>query len=135
MKNSSFRTAPSADGVWVNLRLAPGQAQADHPIAEGESASLVVQGGVLRWVGPLSALPVGYAQLPRHDGGGLLATPGLVDCHTHLVYGGHRAGEFDMRLAGASYEEVARAGAALSPASAPRAKPARTNYSPWRCRA
>lgn len=109
----AFHSKPSADGVWHNLRLASGLAQMDLPVAEGEPASLVVQAGVLRWVGPSAALPADYAQLPCHDGGGLLATPGLVDCHTHLVYGGERAGEFAMRLAGASYEEVARAGGGI----------------------
>ena len=106
-------TAPSADGVWENLHLAPGLASADVAVAEGVPASLVVQGGMLRWVGPSASLPAAYAPLARHDGGGLLATPGLVDCHTHLVYGGQRAGEFAMRLAGASYEEVAHAGGGI----------------------
>ncbi|MHA7601681.1 imidazolonepropionase [Alicycliphilus sp. T452] len=106
-------TAPSADGVWEGLRLAPGLARADMAVGTDERASLVVQGGVLRWVGPSAALPAGYARLARRDGGGLLATPGLVDCHTHLVYGGQRANEFAMRLAGASYEEVARAGGGI----------------------
>ncbi|MCJ0761830.1 imidazolonepropionase [Variovorax terrae] len=105
--------APSADGVWEDLRLAPGLAQADVPVPATDSASVVVQGGVVRWVGPSSALPAGYAPLPRHGGGGALVTPGLVDCHTHLVYGGQRANEFAMRLAGASYEEVARAGGGI----------------------
>ena len=54
-----------------------------------------------------------FANLPRRAGNGLLATPGLVDCHTHLVYGGQRANEFAMRLAGASYEEVASAGGGI----------------------
>ena len=94
-------------------RLASGLAQADQPVAEGAPASLVVQGGRIAWLGPQDALPAAYAPLPRHDGAGLLATPGLVDCHTHLVYGGQRAGEFAMRLAGASYEEVARAGGGI----------------------
>lgn len=58
-------------------------------------------------------MPAAYAALLRHDGQGALATPGLVDCHTHLVYGGQRANEFAMRLAGASYEEVARAGGGI----------------------
>lgn len=102
-----------ADGVWHGLRLAPGLAQPDEPLAEGEPASLVVQQGVLRWVGPAARLPAAWAQTPHHDGAGMLATPGLVDCHTHLVYGGQRAGEFAMRLAGASYEEVARAGGGI----------------------
>ena len=114
MDASSFASAPSADGVWQDLRLASGLARADLPVAEGAPASLVVQGGALRWVGPSAALPDDFAPLPRHDGGGLLATPGLVDCHTHLVYGGQRAGEFAMRLAGASYEEVAKAGGGIA---------------------
>jgi len=113
MDASSFACFPSADGVWQDLRLAGGLVQADLPVAEDAPASLVVQGGALRWVGPSAALPAEFAPLPRHDGGGLLATPGLVDCHTHLVYGGQRAGEFAMRLAGASYEEVARAGGGI----------------------
>ncbi len=113
MTACSFARAPSADGVWQNLRLASGLAQADQPVAEGAPASLVVQGGRIAWLGPQDALPAAYAPLPRHDGVGLLATPGLVDCHTHLVYGGQRAGEFAMRLAGASYEEVARAGGGI----------------------
>ena len=113
MDAAPFAATPSADGVWHTLRLAPGLMQADVPVADGEPACLVVHGGVLRWVGPSAALPAAHAQLPRHDGAGLLATPGLVDCHTHLVYGGQRAGEFAMRLAGASYEEVARAGGGI----------------------
>ncbi len=113
MKHADSTTAPSADGVWEDLRLAPGLFRDDRPLAEQEAASLVVQGGVLRWVGPSSALPLDYEGLARHAGGGLLATPGLVDCHTHLVYGGQRAGEFAMRLAGASYEEISRAGGGI----------------------
>ena len=113
MKHADPTIAPSADGVWEDLRLAPGLFRDDRPLAEHEAASLVVQGGVLRWVGPSSALPLDYAGLVRHAGGGLLATPGLVDCHTHLVYGGQRAGEFAMRLAGASYEEISRAGGGI----------------------
>jgi imidazolonepropionase len=105
--------APSADGIWEDLHIAPGLARADVPLAANERASVVVQGGVVRWVGPASALPVGYLPLPRHGAEGALATPGLVDCHTHLVYGGQRANEFAMRLAGASYEEVAKAGGGI----------------------
>ncbi len=103
----------SADGVWHNLRLADGLARPDVAVPVGATASVVVQGGSVRWVGPDAALPADCAGLPRHDGAGLLATPGLVDCHTHLVYGGQRANEFAMRLAGASYEDVARAGGGI----------------------
>lgn len=96
----------SADGVWEHLRIADGAEALD-------DAALVVSDGQLRWVGRRDALPAGREALPRIDGGGALVTPGLVDCHTHLVYGGQRADEFAMRLAGASYEDVARAGGGI----------------------
>jgi len=105
--------ACNADGVWTPVRLVDGLAHATVPVPAGQPASIVVQQGQIRWVGPVDALPAAWAVLPRHDGGGLLATPGLVDCHTHLVYGGQRANEFAMRLAGATYEEVARAGGGI----------------------
>ncbi len=116
--NSFGSSLPSADGVWYGLRLADGLARADLPLAAvplaaGAPASVVVHQGDVRWVGPDDQVPTRFAGLPRHAGTGLLATPGLVDCHTHLVYGGQRAGEFAMRLAGASYEDVARAGGGI----------------------
>ena len=104
----------SADGVWRNLRVVPELAVPDVAVLAGGLAAVVVQGGMLRWVGPTGAVPAAYAALPQFDGGGALATPGLVDCHTHLVYGGQRANEFAMRLAGASYEEVAKAGGGIA---------------------
>nr|WP_315235460.1 imidazolonepropionase [uncultured Albidiferax sp.] len=94
---------PSADGLWHNLRLADG----------GTANALAVQHGQIAWMGELAALPAAFAHLSRIDARGALATPGLVDCHTHLVYGGQRANEFAMRLAGASYEEVAKAGGGI----------------------
>lgn len=102
----------SADGLWTDLFLAPGALRyADLP--EGTQAAIVVEQGVIRWIGAAASLPAGCAGLPRHEGGGALVTPGLVDCHTHLVYGGQRANEFAMRLAGASYEDVAKAGGGI----------------------
>src|SRR4051794_9832311 len=97
-----FHKLPSADGLWTGLRFSSADADA-----------LVVADGLLRWIGRHAALPATFAALPRFDGAGSLVTPGLVDCHTHLVYGGQRANEFAMRLAGASYEEVARAGGGI----------------------
>ncbi|EHL22064.1 imidazolonepropionase [Acidovorax sp. NO-1] len=106
-------TAPSADGLWYDVRLVPELSVPDQPLAAGDAACIVVQGGAVQWTGPDSSLPAAYSGLPRHDGRGALVTPGLVDCHTHLVYGGQRANEFAMRLAGATYEEVAKAGGGI----------------------
>ena len=108
-----MNTQLSADGLWHDLRLLDMQA-----LLAGELRTtpgvIAVQGGRITYAGPALALPEGLsASGPRHDGGGALVTPGLVDCHTHLVYGGQRAGEFALRLAGASYEEIARAGGGI----------------------
>ncbi len=102
---------PSADGVWEHLHLAPEAVGAGAPALR--DAALVVEDGKVRWVGPRVELPARHVAMPRHDGRDAQVTPGLVDCHTHLVYGGQRANEFAMRLAGASYEEVARAGGGI----------------------
>lgn len=107
----SFTDFPSADGLWAPLRLAPEALGAGSPGLD--DAAIVVERGLIAWVGPRAELPVAHQGAPRHDGRGALVTPGLVDCHTHLVYGGQRAHEFAMRLAGASYEELARAGGGI----------------------
>jgi len=78
-----------------------------------ERGALLVEGSELRWVGDDASLPRGLAIDAEHDLGGSLLTPALVDCHTHLVYGGDRAREFELRLQGASYEEIARAGGGI----------------------
>ncbi|OWQ93948.1 imidazolonepropionase [Roseateles aquatilis] len=77
--------------------------------------ALVVEGETLRWVGPAAALPEAFRQgvVEERDLGGALVTPGLIDCHTHLVYGGERSAEFELRLQGATYEEIARAGGGI----------------------
>ncbi len=110
---SRLSSAPIADGVWSGLRPVAPLWVADVAVPEGQPVCVVVQGGVVRWVGPLAQLPSAYSTLPRFDGLGAIATPGLIDCHTHLVYGGQRANEFAMRLAGATYEEVAKAGGGI----------------------
>jgi imidazolonepropionase len=97
-----FDTLPSANGLWTGLRG-----------LDGQPCAIAVAQGQIAWIGAPDAVPQMHAQAARHDGAGALVTPGLVDCHTHLVYGGQRANEFAMRLAGASYEEVARAGGGI----------------------
>ena len=74
---------------------------------------IVVEGEMIAWVGARVDLPEDYTSLTMRDCGGKLATPSLIDCHTHIVHGGDRAKEFEMRLNGASYEEVARAGGGI----------------------
>lgn len=76
-------------------------------------AALVLNGDRIVWVGPMTDLPADYADAAQEDLGGRLVTPGLIDCHTHIVYGGNRAREFEMRLEGASYEQIARAGGGI----------------------
>lgn len=76
-------------------------------------AAIVVSDGKIDWVGALADLPATHRTAQTQDFGGRLVTPALIDCHTHLVYGGNRALEFEMRLKGASYEEVARAGGGI----------------------
>ena len=75
--------------------------------------AIAIEGERIVWVGAREALPESYAGWARHELGGRLVTPGLVDCHSHVVFGGNRAREFEMRLNGASYEEVARAGGGI----------------------
>ena len=79
-----------------------------------DRGSLVIQGESIAWVGPDVALPAAFQSEEQLDLGGRLITPGLVDCHTHVVHGGDRAREFEMRLQGASYEQIARAGGGIA---------------------
>lgn len=76
-----------------------------------EDAAVLVEGGSIAWVGPRREAPAGHAAL---DCDGRLATPGLIDCHTHLVYGGNRAHEFEQRLTGVSYADIAKAGGGIA---------------------
>ena len=100
--------------LWHNARLAT-----LNPLAGPDGWGLIERGAILTegeriaWVGALAELPADLKPARSVDLGGALVTPGLVDCHTHLVYGGHRAAEFEMRLNGASYEAIARAGGGI----------------------
>jgi imidazolonepropionase len=98
------------DLVWQHLHLCP-RGDPEETIAD---AALAVRDGKLVWVGARIDLPRDFHDWPREDLGGAWVTPSLVDCHTHLVYGGHRADEFALRLAGASYEEISRRGGGIA---------------------
>ena len=80
-----------------------------------ERGALLVDGDRIAWVGAEADLPADVAAraTAEHDLGGALVTPGLIDCHTHLVYAGQRAREFELRLEGASYEAIARGGGGI----------------------
>ena len=95
------------DAAWLNASLAT-MVSGYGTIADGVVA---VTDGKLSWIGPRSEWR--GAAREEHDAGGAWITPGLVDCHTHLVYAGSRANEFELRLKGASYEEIARAGGGI----------------------
>ncbi len=102
--------------VWTHCNAATMAPGADQPYGLVENAALVVEGDRLAWVGPHANLPSYWLErcTVLNDAGGALITPGLIDCHTHLVYGGDRANEFEMRLNGASYEDIARAGGGIA---------------------
>ena len=98
------------NGIWHNARIAT-HGDPDRFIEPG---TIVVRDGIIVWIGKDDDLPSAFLnQSPRHDVAGRWITPGLVDCHTHLVYGGNRADEFALRLAGASYEDIARRGGGI----------------------
>ncbi|RNF51420.1 imidazolonepropionase [Marinomonas hwangdonensis] len=78
-----------------------------------ENAAIGVVGGRIVWIGEAQELP-DYEIQNEHDLGGGWVTPGLIDCHTHLVFGGNRAGEFEQRLNGVSYQEIAKQGGGIA---------------------
>src|SRR6478735_467282 len=97
------------DRVWLNARLATLQ----DGLGIVENGAVAARDGRIAFAGPTQDLPAGWDAGERIDCGGRWITPGLVDCHTHLIYGGDRAHEFELRLKGASYEEIARAGGGI----------------------
>jgi imidazolonepropionase len=97
--------------VLDNLHLAPMTSPTGYGLVE--DAMVVVESGRIRWAGARTASPVLGSGATRVDCEGRLATPGLIDCHTHLVHGGNRAVEFEQRLEGVSYTEIARSGGGI----------------------
>ena len=101
------------DGVLVNARLATLAGDAGYGVVE--DGALGWRDGRLVFAGPRQQLPASPDALANQvvDAAGDWVTPGLIDCHTHVVFGGDRAGEFEQRLQGASYEDIARAGGGI----------------------
>src|SRR5271156_2858398 len=102
------------DQVWAGANIATMVAGAE-PYGNIRDAALAIKGERIAWIGPAAE---GQARavaqnLPVQDARGLWMTPGLIDCHTHLVYGGNRVEEFEKRLCGVSYEDIARAGGGI----------------------
>jgi imidazolonepropionase len=105
-------TPAPARRVWRNARLATLAGATGWGLVD--RGAIVTEDARIAWIGAAADLPaLGDAVIEEHDLGGALLTPGLVDAHTHLVYGGHRAHEFEMRLQGASYEDIAKAGGGI----------------------
>ena len=98
------------DRVWFNARLAT---LTGPDLGLVENGAVAAVDGRIAFAGPAKDLPRGWDAVERIDCEGRWITPGLVDCHTHLVFGGDRAHEFELRLKGASYEEIARAGGGI----------------------
>jgi imidazolonepropionase len=106
--------AQSWDHVWINAKLVT-MAETGAPYGLIPDGAVASAGDRIAWIGPMSSL-AGQPAAARaivHDAKGRCITPGLIDCHTHLVYGGNRSREFERRLEGATYEEIARAGGGI----------------------
>ena len=102
------------DQIWIGANIATMVAGAD-AYGNLKDAALAVKGERIAWIGPAAegALKAAALGVPVEDAHGLWMTPGLIDCHTHLVYGGNRVEEFEKRLCGVSYEDIARAGGGI----------------------
>ena len=101
----------SASMRLSNINLATMDSQSSYGLIE--QGTVVLEDNAIAWVGPEHDLPSRFANLEQKDFGGRLVTPALIDCHTHIVHGGHRADEFEMRLEGTSYEAIARTGGGI----------------------
>ena len=100
--------------IWINVNIAA-MTGGGQPYGAQKAAAVAVDGGKIAWLGPMADLPGRPNDLAKtvQDCAGHWMTPGLIDCHTHLVFGGNRVKEFELRLKGASYEEISKAGGGI----------------------
>jgi imidazolonepropionase len=103
---------PLLTNIGALARCLPSGPQGDANVIE--RAALAWEGTTIRWVGRQQELPREYREWPAEDAGGRLIVPGLVDCHTHLAFAGWRADEFELRIKGTSYLEIAAAGGGIA---------------------
>lgn len=99
------------DAIWINATLVT----CDGNYQLIKQAAIAVKRAKIAWIGSMASLPDTPYELADevHDANGACLTPGLIDCHTHLIYAGNRAHEFEMRLQGATYEQIAEAGGGI----------------------
>jgi len=107
------------DCLITNVHLATMREGGDSGHGHGDGygelrdGAIAVAGGRIAWLGPRGQAPQPRDPACVHDGGGCWLTPGLIDCHTHIVHAGNRSDEFEARLNGATYEDIARAGGGI----------------------
>ncbi|USD37575.1 MULTISPECIES: imidazolonepropionase [Ferrimonas] len=102
------------DQLWIEVNLATMDPEQPGSYGEIEDAALAVKDGKIAWLGRRADLPeFDPFSVPVIKGNGQWLTPGLIDCHTHLIFAGNRANEFEARLNGATYEEIARQGGGI----------------------
>ena len=100
------------DAIWRNVRLATMDPERDTPYGLVDGHALIVRQGKIRDIVPESSLYLTHDN--TLDMQGRLITPGLIDCHTHLVFGGNRAGEWEQRLNGVSYQQISAQGGGIN---------------------
>ena len=100
------------DALWRNVHLAT---MTDGSASYGDilNGALAIKNGQIAWIGAEKDLPADAHAAETHDGQGAWLTPGLIDCHSHIVYAGNRSNEFEARLNGVAYEAIARAGGGI----------------------
>lgn len=116
LKNATIATCNPNDQLY-----------GDQPYGLIADGAVVIENKLISWCGPVGSLPTKFRDTPDRNLQGRLLTPSLIDCHTHIVHGGHRAGEFEQRLHGASYAQISASGGGIvSTMTATRAADAET---------
>lgn len=106
------QSSPACPTLWTDVTLLT-MAEGGAPYGMITEAALMTRDGIIEWVGKADTLPDGAEEAQVISCTGQFMTPGLIDCHTHLVYGGNRVAEFEKRLHGVSYEQIARDGGGI----------------------